>query len=156
MGLQGFGGVATPQTPPPPPPPPRSASALAPTAIPSTSTVIQIPERDGARLTRDTQFGCDLLENHPHLQELCERDFSCLYCDPGTVFEDVLHGNGQLFRNSLSYFTYTITHLIMELFVILYSSHKEVLITYTITHLIMELFVILYSSHMERFSLLIP
>ena len=52
----------------------------------------------------DSQFGYDLLENHPNLQDLRERDFSSLYPESSNVFEDILHGNGHLSKNCLSYF----------------------------------------------------
>ena len=81
-----------------------ATTTLAPTSIPSTGEMLQVHECNGARLTRDTQFGHDLLGNHPNLQDLREKDFSSLDPECSNVFEDILHGNGQLFKNCLSYF----------------------------------------------------
>jgi len=77
-----------------------ATTTLAPNTIPSTAEMIQIHERDGARLTRDSQFGRDLLCDYPSLQALRDRDFHILYPNHGDVFENIVHSNGQP-----SYFT---------------------------------------------------
>lgn len=79
-------------------------SRIAPNSIPSTVEMVQLHEHDGARLTRNTQFGQDLLHNYPTLQVLRERDFHALYPNPNNVFENILNGNGQLFKECISYF----------------------------------------------------
>ena len=81
-----------------------ATTTLAPNTIPSTAKMIQIHERDGACLTRDSQFGCDLCD-YPSLQALRDRDFHILYPNPGDVFDNIVHSDGQLFKNCLLYFT---------------------------------------------------
>jgi hypothetical protein len=83
-----------------------ATSSVPPTSIPSTAQMISIHERDGSHLSRQTAFGCDPLDGNPSLQSLRQRDFSNLYSDASIVFEGILHGDGQHFKNCLLYFIF--------------------------------------------------
>ena len=81
-------------------------SHIGPNSISSTVEMVQLHEQNGARLTRDTQFGCDLLHNYPTLWALREGDFHVVCSNSNNVFENILHGNGQLFKDCLLFFIF--------------------------------------------------
>ena len=76
-------------------------SAYVPASVlPSTSEAVRL---HGGHLSEERSFGRDPLDGFPQLQRLRERDFFTL--NPHmTVFQDVLHGNGVLFKAAVQHF----------------------------------------------------
>ena len=48
---------------------------LLPSAVPTTSNIVQLHQMQGGTLTEEHVFGTDPLDGHPELQDLRERDF---------------------------------------------------------------------------------
>ena len=72
--------------------------------VPSTQHMVGIHEEDGLRLQRDASYGTDPLCGNIQLQQLRERDFFAVCPDLDAVFQDILHGQGHLFRVSINHF----------------------------------------------------
>ena len=72
--------------------------------VPTIAEMIQLHEHDGSRLTRNVDFGHDPLSNNHALQVLRERDFCTVFPNSHMVFEDIIHNNGQLFKNCVFHF----------------------------------------------------
>ena len=62
----------------------------------SVPEIIELHEDTHVPLTQEARYGCDPLDANPHLQELCEHNFLAAFPSSYQVFEDVLHGSGQL------------------------------------------------------------
>lgn len=75
-------------------------SQLNPAVIPSTNQAITLHH---GRLSEEHTFGKDPLQG-PHLQNLREHDFYLKYPNMQTIFNDILHGNGTVFRQAIKYF----------------------------------------------------
>ncbi len=85
----------------------NSTVQLHPTSVPSAAQLVQINERaQGHRsnIRPDATVGHDPLRNQTQLQEVRTRDFFHVFPDLNMVFQDVLHGNGLLFLNSIRTF----------------------------------------------------
>ena len=77
---------------------------LLPSAVPTTSNIVQLHQMQGGTLTEEHVFGTDPLDSHPELQDLRERDFFQMYPSMEVLFQDVLHSNGSIFRSAMHYF----------------------------------------------------
>ena len=84
-------------------------SGVPPCIVPSTPQCLQVHEGNGCRLSRNPSFGSDPLNNYPQLQRLRKIQFRTEFPDWNLVFQDVLHRDGQLFRNSIHRFIF-LTH----------------------------------------------
>lgn len=89
-----------------------SLTHISSTAIPRTDQAINMFTRNGGHLTPESTFGRDLLVNYPHLQALRARDFNSRYPAMNLVFENVLHGDGALFKGCIQYFAQLTTYLL--------------------------------------------
>jgi hypothetical protein len=74
---------------------------IPPSAIPSTLSAVN--SYDG-RLTTNASYGKDPLIDHPRLQELRERDFYQVYPSMDQIFRNILHSNGDLFKEAILFF----------------------------------------------------
>ena len=72
-----------------------------PSLLPSTSEAVRL---HGGHLSEEQSFGHDPLEGFAQLQRLRERDFFTLNPHMTTIFQDVLHGYGRLFKLAIQNF----------------------------------------------------
>ena len=72
--------------------------------LPSPSEAVRLHQNQGGRLSEEHSFGRDPLEGFLQLQRLRERDFFTLNPPMIIIFQDVLHGNGRLFRLAVQNF----------------------------------------------------
>ena len=78
---------------------------LTPSRIPTVDEAIANHEYGGTHhLTREVGFGRDPIANYSGLQILRERDFDVVFPSMDAVFEDILHGNGDLLRQAILHF----------------------------------------------------
>lgn len=77
--------------------------------MPTTVDAVSAYESNGGRLTRESCFGCDPLHSHQSLQSLRYRDFNARYPDMEIIFQGILHGDPQMFRDAIMYYT-ELTH----------------------------------------------
>lgn len=88
----------------------RNNNGLTPipsTAVPQTNQAIDIFRQKGGHLTPESTFGRDLI-NSPRLQILHTTDFNSRYPVLTLVFENVLHGDGALFKSCILHNSRTI------------------------------------------------
>ena len=82
-----------------------ATSLLSPNDIPTTTQMIHLHEVNGSHLTRDAEFGSDLLGDNHALKALRQRDFCSLFPNSNIVFQDIIHNHCELFRNCVFQFT---------------------------------------------------
>ena len=70
--------------------------------VPLTRQIIQLHQERGG--SRDATFGVDPISHLESLQSLRERDFIAHSQRVEEIFEDVLHGDGQLFKTPMHLF----------------------------------------------------
>ena len=91
-------------------------TALNPNLVPSTEAAVQHHEQNrSGRLSRMSTFGCDPLQGHTELAALRHRDFVTQFPQMECIFQEVLHGNSQNFKNAIFCFitlTNTFTSLL--------------------------------------------
>lgn len=82
----------------------RTSSRVAciqPLQIPTVNEAVR---NHGGQLTREACFGRDPIADYGGLQALRERDFILVFPSMDAVFEDVLHGNGDLLKQAIFHF----------------------------------------------------
>ncbi len=78
---------------------------LSPGQIPSTTTaVLRHEQGSGNRLTRVSSFGRDPLSGHTGLEHLRYRDFRNQFPNVERIYQDILRGNPQLFKDAIQFF----------------------------------------------------
>ena len=88
---------------------PHAAVWLMPDSVPSTP---QIHEATRGGISYISADGFNPLQNHAQLREIRLRDFSQVFPDMSVVFQDVLHGNGLILRDSIKLFTNQLARLL--------------------------------------------
>ena len=58
----------------------------------------------GGQLSTNASYGTDPLIDYPRLQEHRERDFFQVFSSMDDIFQNILHSDGQLFRQAILYF----------------------------------------------------
>ena len=82
----------------------NQVTCLNPQQIPSTDVVMQRHQQNGSRLSRRACFGRDPLCGHIELYRLRQRDFSERFPSMGRIFQELIQGNTQLFKDSLQFY----------------------------------------------------
>lgn len=85
----------------------RTTSRVAhvhPLQIPTVIEAVSAHESGGGNLTREAGYGQDPIAEYPGLQALRERDFNLVFPSMDALFEDVLHGHGDLLKQALLHF----------------------------------------------------
>ena len=85
----------------------RTSSQVAhirPMHIPTVDEAVQNHESSGGQLTREATYGTDPIAGYEGLQALRERDFALVFPSMDAVFQDILHANGDLFRQAILHF----------------------------------------------------
>lgn len=86
----------------------RTSSRVAsvqPTNIPTVDNAIMNHEStNNGQLTREVTYGEDPIANYSSLQSLRDGDFTRVYPSMDALFEDILHGDGDLFKQAVLLF----------------------------------------------------
>ena len=77
---------------------------LASANIPSTSQAIWLHQNQGGRIGDEHTYGRDPLAGYEQLQQLRERDFCQMYPNMQEVFQNVVTGNGSMFKHAIKSF----------------------------------------------------
>ena len=85
---------------------------LSPSVVPSTAQCVQAHESSGRHLAHDLVFGSDPLMDYPQLQSLRENQFRTEFPDLDLIFKDILHRDGQLFKNCIHRLAHSYAQLI--------------------------------------------
>ena len=72
--------------------------------VPSVSDAINLHELSRSRLTRESTYGLDPLQDYPHLQRLRERDFHCAFPSIELLFSDIMYNQGATFKEAILLF----------------------------------------------------
>ena len=83
---------------------PGLVTRVLPSQIPTVDEAVSSHESSGSHLTREVMYGRDPITEYPGLQALRERDFVLVFPSMGAVFEDVLHGRGDLLKEAILHF----------------------------------------------------
>lgn len=79
----------------------NQVTRLDPTHVPSTSMAVAHHQLTGSRLSPVSCFGQDPLHQNTHLQHLRDRDFTLRVPEFGVVFEAIVLGNAQPFKDAI-------------------------------------------------------
>lgn len=72
--------------------------------VPTTTDAVYSFTANGGQLTPEHEFGNDPLRGNPALQNLRQRDFFAQFPDMGSVFENIIHSDGNIFRSCVHHF----------------------------------------------------
>lgn len=72
--------------------------------IPNTEAAVALHESEHCQLSRDLIYGNDPIMEYLGLQNLRERDFEKEFPSMDSVFQDILHGHGTLFKTAIHFF----------------------------------------------------
>ena len=77
---------------------------LHPLQVPTVCEAVALHEATHGPLTRQSTYGVDPIHASSHLQVLRERDFQSAYPSYEAIFADILHNNGNMFREAILLF----------------------------------------------------
>ena len=82
----------------------RQTNVLHVSQVPSVIEAVDLHEYTHGRLTRESTYGLDPIQDFPSLQALRERDFSSAYPSVQALFSDILHNHGAVFQEAILLF----------------------------------------------------
>ena len=80
------------------------ATRIQPPSIPSVDYAIALNKNMGGRLSAESVYGVDAIDNYSGLRTLHERDFNLAYPHMDAIFEDILHERGEIFKQAIQSF----------------------------------------------------